>query len=286
MTAHAKTSRAASTQAEPLNDAHTDEALAFLGGRPLHTVIMAGLMRQHGAVVPWPQGRFYGCRSALGRLEGVALIGRATMFEARSAAALSAFAAQARLCPSVNMILGEARDLEPFWSQYTAGERAPRLLCRESFYGFSHAHGRPADLVGLRRATLADLDQIVEAHAQLFIEESGVDPRAADPAGFRRRCATRIEGGRVWVLVERGELIFKTDVITETPNATYIEGVWVNPAYRFKGYGRRCWAALSRTLLDRAPAFCGFVNSENKAARSFYKRVGGVPLGDYDKVYL
>jgi len=286
MTANATKSGAAPTPAEPLDGAHADEALAFLGERPLHTVVMAGLLRQHGPLVRWPPGRFYGCRGAGGRLEGVALIGRATMFEARTAAALSAFAAQARLYPSVNMIVGEARDLGPFWSQYTAGEQTPRLLCHESFYGFSHPSGLPAGIAGLRRATLDDLDQIVEAHARMFVEESGVDPRAEDPEGFRRRCAARVEGGRVWALIEKGELIFKADVVTETPKATYIEGVWVNPAYRLKGYGRRCWAALSRALLDRAPAFCGFVNTENKAARSFYERVGGVPLGDYDKVYL
>jgi GNAT superfamily N-acetyltransferase len=271
--------------AEPLDDADRDEALAFLGGRPLHTVIMAGLMRQHGARVSWPDGRFYGYRDARGRLEGVALVGRATMFEARTASALSAFAERARLCPSVRMIAGEAADLEAFWRHYAADGQAPRLLCRQFFYEFSGPPEGAEGAEGLRRATPDDLEQIVEAHARMFFEDSGVDPRAEDPEGFRRRCAERVGRGKVWTLMEGRELIFKADVITETPEAAYVEGVWVNPSHRLKGYGRRCWAALGRALLERAPAFCGFVNAE-RGARGFYDRVGGVMVGDYEKVYL
>src|SRR5690242_11504236 len=86
---------------QPLDDARRDEALAFLAERPLHTVIMAGLLRQHGPSVPTPAGDFYACRDVQGRLEGLALVGRATMFEARSATAVSALAERARRCNSV-----------------------------------------------------------------------------------------------------------------------------------------------------------------------------------------
>jgi GNAT superfamily N-acetyltransferase len=268
-----------------LLDEQRAEALAFLGGRPLHTVIMAGLLRQHGPVVPAPAGSFYTCRDPRGGLQGVALVGRATMFEARTTLAISAFADQARLCPSVRMIMGEAGDLGAFWERYAAGEESPRLFCREFFYQFARPYEGAAGVTGLRQATLNDLDQVVAAHARMCLEESGVDPLAEDPEGFRRRCASRVEGGKVWVLIEGRELIFKADVVTETPEATYIEGVWVNPAHRLKGYGRSCWAALSRALLDRAPAFCGFVNAANPAARSFYERVGGRMFCDYEKVY-
>ena len=270
----------------PLAEADRDEALAFLGERPLHTVIMAGLMREHGAVVPSPQGSFYGCRDRRGRLEGVALIGRATMFETRTGGAVSVFAELARKCPTVRMIMGEASELEVFWKHYSAGGRGPRLRCRELFYEFSRTSAADDDMGGFRQATLEDLDQVVEAHAAMVLEETGVNPLAEDAEGFRRRCARRVEKGRVWALIERGELVFKADVVTETPEAAYIEGVWVNPAHRLKGNGRRCWHALSRSLLNRTPAFCGFVNYENGPARNFYEVVGGVMRGDYHKVYV
>ena len=160
------------------------------------------------------------------------------------------------------------------------------MFCREFFYEFSRAPGADCGGVGLRQAAPAELDQIAEAHARMVFEESGVNPLAEDAEGFRRRCALRVERGKVWALIEGGELIFKADVVAETPQASYIEGVWVSPAHRLKGYGRRCWTALSSALLDRAPAFCGFVAARNSAALNFYERVGGVPFGEYDKVYL
>ncbi|MBV9926938.1 MAG: GNAT family N-acetyltransferase [Acidobacteria bacterium] len=273
------------SRVEPLADAHRGEALAFLAERPLHTVIMAGLLRQHGPAVPAPAGDFYACRDAEGRLEGLALVGRATMFEARHARAVAALAERARRCASVRMIMGEADGLHHFLERYAAGVQPPRLSCRQFFYGFSRPSGDEA-AADLRQAAPADLEQIVAAHARMCLEETGVDPLAEDPEGFRRRCASRVERGKVWTLIERGELIFKAEVLTETPAATYVEGVWVSPAHRFKGHGRRCWAALSRALLERAPTFCGFVNAKNAAALNFYEGVGGIAFGAYDKVYL
>lgn len=73
-----------------------DETLSFLSERPLHAVMMVDLLRDHGGRVPVPTGEFYDCRDSTGALQGVALIGRATMFEVRSSAALSAFAAETR----------------------------------------------------------------------------------------------------------------------------------------------------------------------------------------------
>ncbi|MDQ3908370.1 MAG: GNAT family N-acetyltransferase [Acidobacteriota bacterium] len=284
--ADTSTSTAASrTTVDPLPDEQRDEALAFLSERPVHTVIMAGLLREYGPRVPAPPGTFYGCRDSRGRLEGLALIGRATMFEARTSRACVAFARLARASESVRMIMGEEGELREFWSNYSPSGRAPRLSCRELFYQFT----RGADAeggAGLRRATLDELEQIVSAHAEMVAEESGVNPLAADPHGFRLRCALRVAQGKVWTLIEKGELIFKAEVIAETPHAAYVEGVWVAPSRRKAGYGRRCWSQLSRALLDRRPAFCGFVNAANTGAHSFYERVGGTVLGTYDKVYV
>jgi ribosomal protein S18 acetylase RimI-like enzyme len=282
VTANAPTANSA--RVEPLSDEHRGETLAFLGERPLHTVILAGLLREHGASVPAPRGTFYGCRNRRDQLEGVALVGRATMFEARTGAALAAFAALARQTPSVQMIMGEEAGMKEFWSHYAAGGRKPRIFCHDLFYEFTRSNG---DRGGkLRQATLDDLEQIVSAHAEMVREELGVNPLDTDPDGFRQRCAQRVGRGKVWALIENGDLIFKADVVTETPEAAYLEGVWVRPDYRREGYGRRCWKELSSALLERLPSFCGFVNAENSAAHAFYDQAGGTLLGKYDKVYL
>ena len=68
------------------------EVLEFLAKRAIHTVYMATLIRDNGFVSPNNRGAFYGCRDRAKNLLGVALIGHATIVEARTHAAVAAFA--------------------------------------------------------------------------------------------------------------------------------------------------------------------------------------------------
>lgn len=268
-----------------ISDSELDEALSFLSARPLHTVIMAGLLRDHGPRVSVPRGEFYACRDSKGSLQGVALIGRATMFEARSPAALSAFATETRRCASVRMVMGSAGDLRKFWKTYAEKTTSVRLRCRELFYNFSSTTTDEATK-DLRLATEHDLEKIVAAHAEMVFEETGVNPLAADPEGFSQRCLQRVNAGRVWTLFEGGKLIFKADVVTQTPEAAYIEGVWVNPTCRYKGHGKGSLRTLKHILLKSVPNVCGFVNAKNESARKFYESAGGSRFANYSKIYL
>src|SRR5919199_737592 len=97
-----------SLSVHPLKNEDRQEVLAFLQERPLYTVIMAGHIRDNGLESELNRGTFYACRNGMGRLEGVALIGHATLVEARSEASLAAFARVAQGCPEAHMIMGEA----------------------------------------------------------------------------------------------------------------------------------------------------------------------------------
>ena len=123
-------------------------------------------------------------------------------------------------------------------------------------------------------------------HAQMAFEESGVDPRQNDANGFCERYARRIAQGRTWVLIENGKLQFKAEIVAETPEATYIEGVWVNPESRRQGYGRRCLSQLARMLLWRTKSVCLFVNDENDEGQNFYKQAGYHLRTVYDTIFL
>ena len=92
--------------------------------------------------------------------------------------------------------------------------------------------------------------------------------------------------GRVWVWVEDGRLIFKAEIISETPEVIYLEGVWVNPAERGKGYGLRCMSQLGRELLTRTGSLSMLVNERNSKALSLYSRAGYKLRGCYDTIYL
>jgi predicted GNAT family acetyltransferase len=272
-------------QVNPLTDEHRAEALDFLAARPIHTVYMAGLIRDNGLVSPLNRGSFYGYRDEEGQLAGVAIIGHITAIETSSDAALEAFARLAQGYGQAHAILGESEMVEQFWKYYAQAGQQLRLACRETLFSQSW----PVELrepVNLRRATLADLEQVMPVHAAMAFEECGVNPLEKDPEGFRRRTSRRIEQGRVWVLVIDGQLIFKADVISETPGATYVEGVYVNPDERGKGYGLRCMSQLSRTLLHDTRAICLLVNERNQSAHGFYRKAGYKVRGNYDTIYL
>jgi hypothetical protein len=262
------------------------EVLAFLAERPIHTFGMAGFIRSNGIVSPHNRGAFYGCRDGKGKLEGVALIGHFILFETRSDAANREFARLAQKHSSVYMLLGEQEEVESFWGYYAGGGQAPRLFCRELLLEQRWPINVLDEVAGLRLATPDDLDLIVPAHAETALQDSGEDPLLRDPVGFRQRCAHRIEQGRTWVLVEGGRLVFKTEIVADTPEVVYIEGVWVDAQERGKNYGLRCLSQLSRTFLMRANSVCLLVNEKMVGAQAFYRKAGFRFVSSYDTIFL
>jgi predicted GNAT family acetyltransferase len=269
-----------------LTEDDRNEVLSFLAERPVHTVCIAGFIRDNGLVSPHNRGTFYGCRNSEGRLEGVALIGHATLIEARTARAMEEFGLVAQGYQRTHMILGEKDKVEQFWNYYADEGQEMRLACRELLFELRYAMQVRDEVDGLRRATLADLDKIAPVQASMAEEESGKNPMEIDPDGFRARCARRIEMGRVWLLEEDGRLVFKADVQSDTPDVVYLEGVWVNPSERGKGIGRQCLRQLCQDLLVRTKSVCVLVNEENHRAHTFYRMCNFKMRGVYDSIFL
>jgi len=292
MTKHAanagspKAREAGSPTVKRLTQEHEAEVLAFLAERPVHTFGMVGYIHANGLVSEHNRGGFYGCRNEDGQLEGVALIGHHILLETRTDAAIEAFAHLAKECRDAHMVLGEHDEVERFWSCYADGGQAPRLFCRELLLEQRELNETLEAVPGLRRAESDDLELIVPAHAQCAFDESGVDPLQVDPEGFRERCARRIERGKTWVWIENGRLLFKADVITDTPLVAYLEGVWVDPQERGNGVGSRCMSELGKDLRTRSGAVCLLVNEKFLAARALYASVGYEFIGCYDTIFL
>ena len=100
------TSVFAPVDVELLRSGEEAEVLNFLSQRPIHTVAMASLISDNGLQSPLNRGNFYGCRDINGHLEGVALVGHATLLETVSDRALQALARIARDCPYTHMLCG------------------------------------------------------------------------------------------------------------------------------------------------------------------------------------
>ncbi|MBA2734163.1 MAG: GNAT family N-acetyltransferase [Acidobacteria bacterium] len=269
-----------------LTSGYEAEVLTFLAERSLHTVCMTGLILENGLRSPSNRGDFYACLDAAGQLEGVALIGHATLIEARSDAVIEAFARLAQNNPRAHLIRGEQEMIERFLGYYQPIGYQPRLMCRELLFEQRYCALTPETVNNLRQATLDDLGQIMTVNAEMIFEESGINPLQTDLTGFSRRTARRIEQGRIWVWIENKRLIFKTDVMSDTPEVIYLEGVFVNSEERGKGYGLLCFTQLCHRLLERAKSICLLVNEHNEAGINLYKKAGYTLQGYYDTVYL
>ena len=279
------------TQSEPLTveELRADqeaEVMDFLGLRPGHTFGMAGFISSNGLVSSHNRGSFYACRDKDGQLQGVALIGRYILFETRSDAAIESVARLAQDCRTAHMLLGEQDKVETFWNYYAASGQAARLYCRELLLEQRWPIEVRQAAPGLRLANMDDLDLVVPAHAQTALDESGIDPLVADREGFRQRCARRIEQGQTWVWVEDGRLMFKAEVLTDTREVAYLEGVWVNPAERGTAVGLRCMSQLTKVLLSKTRSVCLLVNERFQVARRFYEKAGYRVISHYDTIFL
>ena len=252
----------------------------------MDNVIMSSFIRDNGMVSPQNRGRFYGCRNGAGALEGVALVGHGTSFDARSEAATESFARLTKRSPGSRLLMGECGQVRRFWHYYAPGGGAPRRLRDVFLLAQRLPFGGCEEIEGLRRALPGDLDEVAALHSEMISEETGSDPLSTDREGFLRRCLRRIEQQRTWAWFEGGRIIYKADIIAQTPEVAYVEGVYVNPRDRRKGYGRRCLAQMGRQLLGQASAICLFVDEQNRRAHDFYLSVGYACASRYHILYF
>ena len=263
------------------------QVLQFLSERALHNAVMMGLIMDHGLESKFNRGTFYGCcDAAAGKLVGVALIGHGVYIDARRDEALRQFVKLAQSFSRAHMLLGEQEMIERFWQLYALEGQAKRRLCREVLLELTEPSSPSDEVADLRLARLSDLPLVVPVHAAMALEESGVNPLTVDPDGFRERYRRRIEKQRTWVLVEQGELLFKADIISDTGQVVYLEGVYVHPDRRGKGLGSKCLMQLTRTLLNRSKSVSVLVNQERRSAQTFYEKLGFVSRGLYDTIFL
>jgi predicted GNAT family acetyltransferase len=265
---------------------HQDEVLAFLARRPIHTVFMSGLIRDNGLISFANRGTFYGSRDSEGCLTGVALIGPKTVIEANDDEAFKVFAGLAPNNLTSHLIRGEKEQIDYVLEKYNEAGRTPRLVSNELLL----EQTKPAEGVmaepRLRLAHSEDLESVISINAALAFEESGLNPLLQDGQGMWARTARRIDQGRVWILVEKERLMFKADIISETPETVFVEGVFVPKAERRKGYGLRCMTQLAHNLLGRFGSVCLVVNDDNYRARRFYDKLNFKNRSAYSTAYF
>ena len=262
-------------QLSPLTAANEAEVLEFLNLRPVHTVVMTSFIQDNGLESLDNRGKFFGYRNSNGMLEGVALIGHTTLIESRSADSLHAFAIIARQSETpIHLLMSDGTTTETFWKYYADFNQKPRKVCTELLFELSFPFLVQKCGWDVRLAKKDELEQIAEAHAEVAFIESGVDPLRTDREGFLKRTLKRIEKERTFVVFENGKLLFKADIVAETADVYYLEGIYVAPEMRGKGIGASCLAKLSLELLNEKQHICLLTNVEFKNAHRSFEKAG------------
>jgi predicted GNAT family acetyltransferase len=132
-----------------------------------------------------------------------------------------------------------------------------------------------------------ELDAYLVAAIDMFIGEVGVDPRIGDGGrGYRRRVAGLIAAGRAWARFERGQVVFKAEVGSQSPAVGQIQGVWVHPDWRGHGLGTAGTATLASAVVRSGRTASLYVNGFNTVARATYARIGFTQVGTFATVLL
>jgi uncharacterized protein len=145
---------------------------------------------------------------------------------------------------------------------------------------FMVADGTPAVVatpVGMRPATLADLDVVTEFACALHVEDRMGPPiPRASRTGVRSRMRDSIVRGTTWVIERQGRPVGKVDLSLSSRRwGAQIAGVYVDEAHRAGGIAGALVAAVTRTLLDAGlPAVTLHVRSDNTPAIRAYRRAG------------
>jgi GNAT superfamily N-acetyltransferase len=263
------------------------EAFSYLTAANINSVVMHGFLTDNGLSTTLNRGEYFGYRNSFGVLEGLALIGHSTLFDARSDAAIDAFARLARRSATpINMIMSANDQADRFFDVYSDSLYEPRKRCIELAFETRFPFTVPRSVRNLRLGRPEEIDEISRAQAELAFIESGINPLALDAVGFRRRVMRRIEMGRIYVVFEDGKLVFKADLIAATDEAAYVEGVYVTPSERGRGTGSTCLSMVCLDLLQRSSSVHLLSNSELVSAHGCYARAGFRQSGQYTTLFV
>jgi predicted GNAT family acetyltransferase len=98
--------------------------------------------------------------------------------------------------------------------------------------------------------------------------------------------ANLIAAGRAFARFERGRVVFKAEIGSQSPAVGQIQGVWVHPEWRGHGLGTAGTASVAAAVLGTGRIASLYVNSYNVVARAAYDSVGFREVGTFATVLL
>ncbi|MBT2543866.1 GNAT family N-acetyltransferase [Streptomyces sp. ISL-44] len=275
------------TTTRVLEPSDLDAALDVLGRQPVENAFVTSRVQVAG-LDPWRLGGEMWGWYADGELRSLCYAGANLVPVCAGPEAVRAFADRARRtgrrCSS---IVGPAEAtrllwqlLEPSWGPARDVRSHQPLMVIESPSATVEADPQ------VRRVRKDEMELIMPACVAMFTEEVGISPMAGDGGLlYQARVAELVGSGRSFAHVADGKIVFKAEIGAATPRACQIQGVWVAPEFRGRGYSETGMAAVvAYALRDVAPVVSLYVNDFNTAARASYRRVGFREVGAFMSV--
>ncbi|GGB86458.1 acetyltransferase [Knoellia flava TL1] len=174
-------------------------------------------------------------------------------------------------------------DLEPHWGQPRAVRAHQPMLSTSTP---PSALGIELDM-RVRPARADEVDIVLPAAAHMFTAEIGYPPYTGSPRSYRGSLAALIARGHTWVVVEDGEVVFKTDIGSLALGCAQLQGVWLAPHLRGQGLAVPMIASvMEQVMAGPAPLVSLYVNDFNAPALATYDRLGFAPVGEFTTVLL
>ncbi|MFB7476614.1 GNAT family N-acetyltransferase [Kitasatospora sp. NPDC056184] len=265
------------------------DALAVLHRDPVANAFVATRVEAVG-LDPWRLGgEMWGWYDEQGELDALCYAGANLVLVDAGPQAVQAFAERARRqgrrCSS---IVGPAGPTAALWALLERSWGPAReVRGHQPLMSASvpSAEIEPDPLV--RRVRRGEIDTLMPACVAMFTEEVGVSPLAGDGGLlYQARVAELVSTGRSFARFgEDGQVVFKAEVGAVTAGACQIQGVWVAPEHRGRGFSETGMAAvLEIALREVAPVVSLYVNDYNLRARAAYRRVGFQEVGAFMSV--
>jgi GNAT superfamily N-acetyltransferase len=134
---------------------------------------------------------------------------------------------------------------------------------------------------GMRCASVADLDAVVPLVARYRVEDGLSNAGEDHSAWIRSHTQERIHAGHLFVVEERGRIVFTGAFNFAGRAGAGLGGIYTVPDARGRGIAGRATADLCRIALETGPVATLHVDPRNAAAIRAYERAGLRRSGEY-----
>ncbi|WP_125775208.1 DUF4081 domain-containing GNAT family N-acetyltransferase [Antribacter gilvus] len=282
----------AGQEARALSQQDLPEALAVCGQDPVTSVLAATRLEIAArAGFSAAGGQAWGF-PASGRLEAVCWAGANLVPVVPDPAvrpeAVAAFAALARVHGRrSSSVVGEQAAALGLWDHLSAYWPSAREIRADQP---SLAIDRDPDVApepSVRPSRLDELEIVLPACVRMFTEEVGYSPVATGGSAYAERVRSLVAEGRSYIRTvgapgRRQAVAFKAEIGALTAGVAQVQGVWVDPAYRGRGWSESGMASVVvQARRAFAPVVSLYVNAYNDRAIAAYRRVGFEQVGTF-----